>query len=137
MTSAALSARRSDGRIVDCTIEYEVGRRAEFSVRGDQIDIKATGEDLFSAMQAARRSLDEMGIFLLCQGARRNVWPSRMARDMGGGMKAYQLRLGEQARRGDLVDILAPAGPEEVATVVDQEMFHKQWLTSLRQSAAG
>jgi hypothetical protein len=50
-----------------------------------------------------------------------------MARDMGSGLRAYKMTLGQPASRQDLVDIFA-TGPDVVpATIVEQEAFRDQW----------
>jgi hypothetical protein len=74
--------------------------------------------------------LDKDGIRLCCNGARLNVWPSGMARDMGGGFKAYALQMGRKASREDLVDIFDAAPIDTIATVEEQRRFNKEWLSS-------
>jgi hypothetical protein len=47
-------------------------------------------------------------------------------------IKAYVTRIGFPARGTDLVDIFDYAGPEVVGSVVEQNVFHKKWIDSLR-----
>jgi hypothetical protein len=47
-----------------------------------------SGTDVFKALQDLRLVLEAQGVRLLCAGARLDVWPSGMSRDMGGGKKA-------------------------------------------------
>jgi len=53
-----------------------------------------------------------------------------MARDMGGGLKAYVLEVGRRASIDDLVDIFDSASIEDVATVEDQRLFAEKWLAA-------
>jgi hypothetical protein len=97
----------------DCRISFEsltFGRR-EY-VRGDYFD----------CLCDFRREIESIGWRVLCNGARRNAWPSGMARDMGQGLKLYLLR--ERPVRGsDLVETFGPADPSDVATVEQQKGF--------------
>ena len=43
--------------------------------------------DCFAALQAVRRKAEGRNWMICCKGARRNVWPSAMSRQMGGGMR--------------------------------------------------
>jgi hypothetical protein len=92
-----------------------------------------SGRDLFEAMIELRRALEATGALLLCAGARPEVFPSGMSRGMGGGRKAYVTRLGQPARRADLVDIFEAAEVNAVDTVDAQSDFHARWVESLRR----
>ena len=78
-----------------------------------------------------RKQLEGAGFRLLCAGARRDAYPSGMARSMGGARKAYIFELGKPAT--ELVDIFAEAQPEQVGTMDEQQRFRQQWMTSLRE----
>lgn len=87
--------------------------------------------DLFEALARLRRKLEPLGYRLLLNGARRNAWASGMARDMGGGRRAYLLTMGRPSRMEDLVDIFEPAPEAEVGTVEEQETFMRLWVESI------
>lgn len=89
------------------------------------------GADWFECLAAVRLYLERENRRVLCNGARRDVFPSGMARQMSGGRLAYRLTLGIQPRREDIVDVFAPCAAEEVATVKQQREFHEQWATSI------
>lgn len=76
--------------------------------------------DLLECLKSARRDLEAMGLLLCCQGARLNVFPSGMTRQMTEGRLAYSLEAGKELSDDDLVDIFAPADCSEVATLEDQ-----------------
>ncbi len=91
-----------------------------------------SGNDLFEAQIALRLALEKIEARLLCAGARPDVFPSGMSRDMGGGRKAYITRMGARSSRADLVDIFDCAAPETVGSVEEQRAFHEKWVESLR-----
>jgi hypothetical protein len=93
----------------------------------------ATGPDMFEALVRLRRQLDPDGLMLAVQGARRDTYPSGMARDMGGGMQVYVIHPGLGARQEDLVQTLDDAAPGQIATVDEQRAFFEAWWTDLRK----
>lgn len=78
---------------------------------------QAEGPDLFEALQAVQRRLQDAGMVLCCQGSRPDVFPSGMSRQMGGGRRAYRHRPGHPPTMDDLVDIFDPADCADVVTV--------------------
>lgn len=110
----------------DCTLEVDLpglGTR------------RTVGPDQFECLLRLRDEVEPLGYRMLVNGARRNVWPSRMARDMGGGRKAYVLALGRHSHRPELVDIFEPAPESETALVEEQRTFFKLWLAELDSDA--
>jgi hypothetical protein len=96
-------------------------------------EITACEDDFFAALCTIRKQLESVELQPLCYGASRNVFPSRMSRDMGGGLKAYQLKRGNHAQMKDLVFIF-DSGPDiDPASVAEQEAYYNQWLESLRR----
>ena len=91
----------------------------------------AEGDDYFDCLTAVRRTLESEGAILLCQGARRDVWPSGMARSMAAGLKAYVLVNRRPPTPDDLVDIFDPAEPGDVGTVTEQERVRDEWFASI------
>jgi hypothetical protein len=97
---------------------------------------RTDGPDQFECLLLARVELEPQGFRFLVNGARRNVWPSGMARDMGGGRKAYVLVLG-QPGRPELVDIFETADESQIALVQEQRDFFQTWLDDRRKSSEG
>ena len=93
---------------------------------------KYEGDDLFQCLQDLRIDLAKQGAKLLCNGARIDAYPSRMARDMSGAKQVYVLHKGKQANLSDLVDIFGDAPADCVSTVAEQENFYQDWIGSLR-----
>jgi hypothetical protein len=88
---------------------------------------RTVGPDQFECLLKIRAELEPLGFRFLVNGARRNVWPSGMARDMGGGKQAYVLVLG-QPGRPELVDIFQPADESQIVLVKEQRDFFQTWL---------
>lgn len=82
---------------------------------------------MFEALVRLRRQLEPDGLIVAVQGARRDTYPSGMARDMGGGMQVYVMRPGLGARLEDLVKTLDDAPPDQMATVDEQRAFAEAW----------
>jgi hypothetical protein len=130
VTEYPLSLVSSDGRCSEgllrldsehdtLTLEYTDGR------------IEVTDSDYFEAFCRIRESLEADGLRPVCYGASRNVYPSGMSRDMGGGLRAYKLQLGQPGRIADLVDIFS-TGPDVVPVpVAEQRECYLRWLESL------
>lgn len=93
----------------------------------------AAGPDMFEALVRLRRQLEPEGWAIAVQGARRDAYPSGMARDMGGGFRTYLLRPGRKASVSDLVDTLADAPVALLATVDEQRAFFEAWLREPRK----
>ena len=91
----------------------------------------ATGPDMFEALVRLRRQLEPDGLAVAVQGARRDTYPSGMARDMGGGMQVYIMRPGLPGRREDLVRTLDDASHGQIATVDEQRAFAEAWRAGL------
>lgn len=87
---------------------------------GDGRIFEAEAADLFAALEAIRLQLEPAGVLLCCQGARPDVFPSGMARQMAGGRRAYRLSSERRPTRDDLVDIFDPVDSGEVVTVQEQ-----------------
>lgn len=94
--------------------------------------ISGRADDCFAALQIIRKMAEGQGWSICCKGARRNVWPSAMSRQMGGGVKAYTLEMGQQGQLDSLVEIFDPDAPESYSSVADQEAFAQAWFESLR-----
>ena len=90
----------------------------------------AEASDVFECLSRVRAQLDKDGVRLCCNGARLNVWPSDLGRDMGEGLTAYDLQIGRPASLKDLVDIFDPAPIETIATVEEQRRFSEKWLNT-------
>lgn len=88
------------------------------------------GSDFFDALCVIRQRLEQQGALLDCYGASLNVFPSGMSRDMGRGLKAYKLTLGQRGRMQDLVRIFDTGSDVQPATVAAQREFFNVWLKS-------
>jgi hypothetical protein len=116
----------------DRTWVLEVARRGRdwlLELQGDERTWSADGPDLFEALRVLRAELDDEEILMGCNGARSNAWASGMQRDMGEGKTVYLCALNLNARP-PVARTLDPAPLDEVATVSEQDEFHRRWLAS-------
>jgi len=122
-----------DGSQVTSTVFFSVAPpwRLRFDLGPDGYEVEYEGSDLFDCLVKARREWEKKGARILCNGSRRDVYPSGMSRQMSGGRKAYVLGIGERASSSCLVDIFEPAAPDMVATVDDQKVYYEQWIRSI------
>lgn len=71
-------------------------------------------------------------IRFLCKGSKINVHPSRMSSQMSSGLMAYELTLGRQALRENLVNIFEHENENLTNDYQEQQQFFKKWINSLR-----
>lgn len=119
-----------DGSAGDADVEWWSGHATcNVNIRFGGEGFHGISTDFFAALCEARRRFERNGHRLLCYGASRNVWPSGMAREMGAGLKAYQLTRGHRA--AVLKDIFDTGADVVPSTVAEQEAFWREWLDSL------
>ena len=93
---------------------------------------EARADDAFEALCLIREELEPYGWRIGVAGAQADVWPSGMARDQGGGQRAYRLTA---ERVGDLVDTFEPVPPDTVTTVALQRAETDRLYEAIRRSA--
>ncbi|MDC9598288.1 hypothetical protein [Xenorhabdus anantnagensis] len=86
--------------------------------------------DYFSCFIDLRNQLKD--IIFLCKGAKINVFPSAMQRDMGLGKVAYETTLGQHGLPENMVHIFDFEDKDVNYTPEEQSKFHLQWFESLR-----
>ena len=129
-----VKVRLSDGRVK--TLNMRVSCDAPWTLEFEILDggsLRIEASDLFEALRDARKELELVGAQLLCAGARPDVTPSGMSRDMSGGRKAYKVTLGNPAGDSDMVDIFDYAELEVVGSLRQQNDYIGAWTASIRQ----
>ncbi len=122
--------------IINCTTNYTDSAPWKININCEKNGVfQSEGNDLFESFVNLRQQLRSKEIILLCNGSRRNIFPSPMLRQSGGGKKAYLLRLGVPARREDIVNIFDSVEINNVDTIENQKDFYGQWLNSLNPTA--
>ncbi|MEM7225435.1 MAG: hypothetical protein AAF495_20835 [Pseudomonadota bacterium] len=86
--------------------------------------------DVFECLIKLRRLIEPMGWRVLCNGARKDAYPSGMARDMGGGFGLYVLVLGRHALTKHLISTFDPCAAHQVGTIEEQKAFFRRWVRS-------
>jgi hypothetical protein len=87
---------------------------------------EAGAADLFGALVEIRKALEPAGWLPAVHGARRDAYPSAMARNAGGGA-VYILVEGRDLGPADVVPTLGDAPPELVCTVAEQRRHFEEW----------
>ncbi|CBJ80437.1 conserved hypothetical protein [Xenorhabdus bovienii str. Jollieti] len=85
--------------------------------------------DYFSCFADLRNQLKN--IIFLCKGAKINVYPSAMSRDMSDGIVAYETTLGQPGLPENQVHIFDFEDKYVDITPEEQRKFHSQWFESL------
>jgi hypothetical protein len=118
--------------IHEATAEFGAsGRRCRLVLRLDDGRVlTADAHDYFECLMTIRKAIEPAGGLVLCQGARRDVWPSGMARDMGAGLKAYILVKGRPPRSDELVNTFDPTDESLVGTLAEQRAAYRAWIVS-------
>lgn len=94
------------------------------------IEIKRSGEFPFVILKELREELEQMGIFLIINGSRKDVYPSGMTLQ---GTMAYKQPFGTPTTLNDLVEIFTNTDKFElISTVQEQKNYHDAWLKSLQ-----
>ena len=120
----------SDGRKLKASLVYrERDATCWLQLTAEGITEESTNTDYFKSFTDIRRRLAKNGIFPICYGASRKVWPSGMARDMGQGLKAYKLELG--IKGGEMVGIFETGSDVEPVTPEEQQAFEGEWFRSM------
>lgn len=91
-----------------------------------------SGTDFFDCFAKLRDELKD--VIFLCKGAKINVYPSGMARDMALGMAAYEFNLGEEVTRENLVGTFDFEDNDVAITPHEQKAFFNQWSESIRKN---
>jgi hypothetical protein len=105
--------------------------RYDVEINGPFGTARAEADDLFAALQRARRGFEKDGWLLAVEGSRRQTHPSGMQRDQGGGLVAYRLE-DDATEPYPVVGILDPVDPVDAidcVTVVEQERWYDAWLS--------
>ncbi|WP_246762650.1 hypothetical protein [Erwinia phyllosphaerae] len=95
----------------------------------NEYKITAEGEDFFECFKKVR-GLDK-AITYYCKGAKINVLPSRMTRQMTKGLTAYETSLGAPARKENLVNIFDYEDKNLASDPIEQDEYEAKWFLSL------
>jgi hypothetical protein len=133
LPEALMNIATRDGRVQPCQITYSVGSEVTLTASSSVFgELRYAEANLFDALIKFRLHLEKIDYFLLCNAARKDTYPSRAIKQMGGAFRVYVLHAGQQANPADLVDALGPATLDKIATVDEQRAAYEDWLRSLR-----
>ncbi|MFS0895752.1 hypothetical protein [Microbacterium sp. 179-I 3D3 NHS] len=133
MTVPAQSIRMRRGDdVVDAEISWRSADR-QWIVRLESAAVEPVEEHAFDAFEAlclVRDRLEPLGWRIGVAGAQSGVWPSGMARDQGGGLRAYRMT---EEGVGGLVDTFDPVDPATVTTVAAQRAEADRLYDAIRR----
>jgi hypothetical protein len=87
-----------------------------------------TDHDIFMCLGQIRQDFPD--IKFLCKGAKVNVFPSRMCSQMSNGAVAYEMTIGDQATRKEIVHIFDFEDKNLARDISEQIAFYREWLSS-------
>lgn len=133
LEQVVLDARTQDGGQIQVAVEYwqAINPRCVMRATIEGKEVVAHEFDFFECLCRIREALEKTKLQLHCYGASKNVFPSGMARDMGTGLQAYKLTLGQKGSMENLVGIFENGEDVTPSSVEEQARFYKQWLTSV------
>ncbi|WP_330349663.1 hypothetical protein [Streptomyces sp. NBC_00582] len=82
--------------------------------------------NFFAALSEVRQDLEKEGLTPAVEGACRDVYPSRMALEMGGGRRAYRWPSTGRPRTVDIFDDVPIEERARLASVVEQREAQNQ-----------
>ena len=109
--------------------------QVRLTLQFDDCEIASVSDvGFFDALCEIRGKLERQGLILWCNGAREDVYPSGMSRNMGAGDLAFRLEMGRPSVRSDLVDILEIPSEGVCVSIDEQRKFYERWLDSIKRN---
>ena len=123
------------GKCIVHLLENDNGTvKLKLEFKKEAIQIEENGDNYFQVLREIRRKLSSQEIELLCNGTSLNVYPSAMQLGMGGGDRAYRLKMGCHTQMADLVETFDyDKDHYKVGTLEEQTKFHERWILSKKK----
>lgn len=118
-----------DNKSSEVTVRYDLEKLSITFSEADNFKKTYRGKDIYTCLAKVRADFPH--IVFLCKGAKINVMPSRMASQMSAGLIAYEMTLGKQASRDDIVHLFDYEENNLTNNPQEQVDFFKNWLKSL------
>lgn len=118
-----------DDQKAEVTVKYDIEKLSMRFSEADNFEKIYLGKDIYTCLAKVRADFPH--ITFLCKGAKINVMPSRMASQMSAGLVAYEMTLGKQATRDDIVHVFDYEDSNLTSNPDEQIDFFKTWLASL------
>lgn len=100
---------------------------AELEFQSSYLNARVQDAFPFLALNKIRMKLEEMGIEILCNGSRIDVYPSGM---LMMSLKAYELEMGKKAEK--MVNIFNPTDDvHDIGTIKEQKDYFDNWFVSI------
>ena len=95
--------------------------------------VEVEANDFFSCLYMIKEKYPD--ILIYCKGYKINVYPSRMAVQMSSGKMAYEMEMGRQAERSDLVNTFDFEDSNLSSSNKEQKDFYIEWLSSFSSNS--
>ena len=115
-----MSICSADGQINQHQLKIYIHPDQNVSMEIDLFNDVFKDYDAFGCLCKLRQKLERQNLWILCNGARIDCYPSGMCREMGCGFSVYELQLGVHAKRENLVKTFDYAPLNTLATVKQQ-----------------
>jgi len=100
----------------------------------DAFHLEENGDNYFQVLCELRKKLNNQKVELLCNGTSLNVYPSAMQLGMGGGDRAYRLKMGCHTQMTDIVETFEyDKENHKISTLEEQSEFHEKWILSKKK----
>jgi len=118
-----------DDKNKEVTVKYDIDKLLMTFSEAENFEKIYQGKDIYACLAKVRADFPH--ITFLCKGAKINVMPSRMASQMSAGLVAYEMTLGKEATRDDIVHIFDYEESNITNNPDEQLNFFNIWLASL------
>ena len=138
MRDRQIQLAHPDGRTASCDVAFcvTIGNDRAATFTSELGHFRFVEADFFECLRRFREQVEPTGWRVLVNGARRDAWPSGMARDMAAGLRLYLLRK-KPLGPDDVVDTLDPATPGDVVDYATQARNAEAFFgTRLREPSA-
>ena len=119
------------GEVLTSRVRFKTGDICHVEVTCRDLAFVGDGPDLFAALGSARRELEAHAYQLMCNGSRRDVYPSPMQRQALSGRRAYVLTLPRSLDKPATVDIFGEVSDLATLASVDEQ---RAWFDHWRQT---
>lgn len=125
------------GEIKDCNVQLLENEDGTVALNIDLVEyeqFEERGTNYFEVLLSIRNKLNSRGIEILCNGTSVDVYPSAMQLGMGGGDRAYRLKLGCHTHMVDIIETFEyDSLSYKEGTLEEQKTYHEKWILSKKK----
>ena len=126
MKEITLKKRLSSGEVEFIALKHSESPPWKITFQGSDY----VADDLFNSLLELRKELELKGECLLCNGSRKDCYPSGMSRQMSGGVVVYKYLIGRHVDPNETFNIFDETSYENLSTVEEQKEYFYRWVKS-------